>query len=100
MALSNPDKNTPPSKNDRIQLRVSERKKKIIAQAAKVQDKTISEFIIDRAFEEAQNVLAEQNHFFLPEDKWNAYNHALEAPVRELPALKKLLEEPTIFTEE
>ena len=96
--MSNP--NNTSQKNDRIQLRTTNFKKRIIAMAAEVKQKTISDFVLDEAYEEAQKILAEQAHFYLSEDKWEEYNKALEAPVRDLPNLRKLFAEPSIFVEE
>jgi uncharacterized protein (DUF1778 family) len=98
--MSNPKRKNTSHKDDRIQLRTTSFKKRIIAMASEIKQKTVSDFVLDEAYEEAQRVLAEQAHFYLPEDKWEEYNKALEAPVRDLPNLKKLFAEPSIFVEE
>lgn len=97
--MANPKRKKSTQKDDRIQLRTSSLKKRIISMAAEVKQKTVSEFVLDQAYEEAQKILAEQSHFYLPEDKWEEYINALEAPVRDLSNLKKLFEEPGIFEE-
>jgi predicted DNA-binding antitoxin AbrB/MazE fold protein len=40
---------------------------------------------------------AEQVHFALPPDRWQAFCAALDAPPRDIPALKKLLTEASLF---
>lgn len=97
--MTNPKRKNSTQKDDRIQLRTSSLKKRIISMAAEVKQKTISEFVLDQAYEEAQRILAEQSHFYLSDEKWEEYNKALESPVRDLPNLKKLFDEPSIFEE-
>jgi predicted DNA-binding antitoxin AbrB/MazE fold protein len=40
---------------------------------------------------------ADQVQFVLPEDRWQAFCDALDAPPKEIPALRKLLMEPSLF---
>jgi predicted DNA-binding antitoxin AbrB/MazE fold protein len=40
---------------------------------------------------------AERVHFTLPPDRWQAFCDALDAPPRDLPALRKLLTEASLF---
>jgi len=41
--------------------------------------------------------LAEQTRFVLPKVQWLAFNEALDAPAKEIPELKRLLTERTVF---
>ena len=40
---------------------------------------------------------ADQAHFTLPPDRWQAFCEALDAPPRDIPALRKLLTEGSLF---
>ena len=40
---------------------------------------------------------ADQAQFVLSETDWQAFCDALDAPAREIPALRKLLTEPSVF---
>jgi len=40
---------------------------------------------------------ADQAHFALPPDRWQAFCQALDAPPRDIPALRKLLTEGSLF---
>lgn len=42
-------------------------------------------------------MLAELRHFELNEEQWNAFCAALDAPPKEIPQLRKLLEKPSVF---
>lgn len=39
----------------------------------------------------------DQMHFVLPPDRWQAFCEALDAPPRDIPALRKLLTEESLF---
>lgn len=40
---------------------------------------------------------ADQAHFLLPPERWQAFCDALDAPPRDIPALRKLLTEASLF---
>lgn len=40
---------------------------------------------------------ADQVQFDLPEDRWQAFCDALDTPPKDIPALRKLLTEPSVF---
>jgi len=40
---------------------------------------------------------ADEAHFLLPEDRWQVFCDALDAPPKEIPALHKLLSTPSLF---
>lgn len=40
---------------------------------------------------------ADQAHFTLPPDRWQAFCEALDAPPRDIPALRQLLTEGSLF---
>jgi len=44
-------------------------------------------------------VLAEQSHFRLPDKKWREFCKALDAPPKDVPALRKLLTARGVFDE-
>jgi len=41
-----------------------------------------------------------QVHFLLPPDRWQAFCDALDAPVKDLPALRKLLTKASLFDDD
>jgi uncharacterized protein (DUF1778 family) len=53
--------------------------------------------MIEHAFNAAQQVLADQANFYLSPKKWAEFCAALDAPPKELPRLRKLLTEPSLF---
>src|SRR5205823_15022229 len=81
----------------KVQLRLRPAEKAVIARAAELRQTTLSKFMLDHAYQAAQQVLADQVHFTLPAERWKAFCQALDAPPREVPALRRLLNEKSLF---
>ncbi len=92
---------TPTSlKATKVQLRLRPAQKAVLARAAQLRQTTLSNFMLQHAYEAAQQVLAEQVDIVMPPAEWDAFCKALDAPPRMIPALKKLLTEPGVFDEQ
>jgi uncharacterized protein (DUF1778 family) len=83
-----------------MNLRIAPTVKKMVRAAAKLNRSTLTDFVIRASQEAAAKVLADQTHFGLPEKQWVAFNAALEAPPKEIPALKTLFSRPSVFDEQ
>jgi uncharacterized protein (DUF1778 family) len=81
----------------RLNLRIAPPVKDLLRTAAKLRKSSLSGFIIRSSQEAAEAVLAEQTRFVLPKEQWLAFNAALDAPAKEIPALRWLLTEPSVF---
>jgi len=90
---------TSASKPSRLNIRVSEHEKDVLMRAASALNTSVSSFVVQRAYAEAQVILAEQNQFRLPDKKWREFNRALDAPPKSIPALRKLLTQRGVFDE-
>jgi uncharacterized protein (DUF1778 family) len=88
-----------PLKETKVQLRMRPLQKDVIARAAEIRQTTMTNFMVDQAFTAAQQILADQTHFYLSPEKWDEFCAALDAPPRDLPELRKLLTSPSIFDE-
>jgi uncharacterized protein (DUF1778 family) len=86
-------------KASKVQLRLRPAEKAILARAAELRQTTLSKFMLDHAVQAAQQVLADQVHFTLSPARWKAFCEALDAPPRDIPALKRLLTEKGVFDE-
>jgi uncharacterized protein (DUF1778 family) len=84
-------------KEQRIHLRATEREVTTISQAAAAAGVSVSAFILTSAAERAQQTLADQKHFVLTDQQWQAFTAALDRTVRREPRLEKLLREPSIL---
>jgi uncharacterized protein (DUF1778 family) len=81
----------------RLNLRIAPTVKEKIRKAAKLRKHSLTDFIVRSSQDAAEAVLAEQTRFILPEEQWRAFNAALDAPAKEIPALRRLLAEPSVF---
>ena len=85
------------TKNQRLQLRLTDRQKEIITRAAEVKQTTMTNFILEKSYEAAIEVLTEQTMFTLNDGQWDQFCEALSAPPKPIPALRKLLTEKGVF---
>lgn len=81
----------------RINLRIESKVKGILLKAAALQQVNLTEFMIRSSRVAAEMVLAERTRIALPPEKWREFNAALDAPPREIPALRRLFTEPPVF---
>lgn len=84
-------------KTERLQLRLTPQQKNVLSRAAQLKQTTMTNFILEQSYEAAIDVLAEQSLFSLSDQAWDSFCTDLESPPKEIPALKKLLTEPSIF---
>jgi uncharacterized protein (DUF1778 family) len=84
-------------KATKVQLRLRPDQKAVLARAAELRQTSLSNFMLEHAYEAAQEVLAEQGDIVMPSAEWAAFCKALDAPPRSIPALKKLLNRPSVF---
>lgn len=96
--MTTSSQNTP--KNERLQLRLTNQQKDIIARAAQVKQTTMTNFILEKSYQAAVEVLAEQTFFSLTDEQWENFCQVLDAPPKAIPALTKLLTEKSVFDSE
>jgi uncharacterized protein (DUF1778 family) len=85
------------SKATKVQLRLRPAQKAVLARAAQLRQTSLSNFMLEHAYEAAQQVLAEQVDIVMSPAEWAAFCKALDRPPREIPALKKLLTQASVF---
>jgi len=86
----------PKRRTDRLDLRVSEAEKALLAEAATMQHVSLSAFILAAARERAESVVAERRRVVLDDATFDAFVDALETPV-DNKLLRALLAEPSPF---
>ena len=60
------------NKPTRLNIRVSEHEKEVITRAAETLNTTVSSFVLQKAYAEAQVVLADQSQFRLSDKRWRS----------------------------
>ncbi len=85
------------SKAERLALRIASADKAIIERAAALQHRSVSEFVLASSRDAAEHLLGEQTRFRLPPARHRAFLAALDAPPREIPALKRLFARASVL---
>jgi uncharacterized protein (DUF1778 family) len=85
------------SKSERIDVRASTPVKLLLQEAARAAHKNVSEFLLDAGIVAANQTLSDRLRFELPQDQWDAFQAALDRPVKAKPKLKKLLNKPGLL---
>lgn len=75
-----------------INLRATQLQKDLIDRAAELTGQSRSGFMLDASVERAQSLLAERNRFVLSVEQMSAFHAALDAPLEQPEALRRLLE--------
>ncbi len=81
----------------RIDLRIDPYKKSVVSRAAELLGVNVTQFIMDRIYPEAEKIVLENRRIQLPKKDWERFCAQLDEPPKELPELRKLLREPSIF---
>jgi len=81
-------------KSERIELRTTARVKDLLQRAAAASHKNVTEFMVDAAVEAAEDALAGRRAFRLDEERWRAFEAALDRPAEAKPELAALLRTP------
>lgn len=75
-----------------INIRAKRRQRDLIDQAAELLGKTRSDFMLETACREAEEVLLDQRVFTLDEEAFKQFQALLDAPPGDNPKLRKLME--------
>lgn len=85
------------ARTERLNLRLTPQAKQRLFAAAEAEQRTVSDFVLQSALARADEALADRRMFSLSAQQWREFQASLDAPVRDLPQLRKLLREPSIF---
>ncbi|MER8885198.1 MULTISPECIES: DUF1778 domain-containing protein [unclassified Mesorhizobium] len=86
------------TRSEKLDLRLTPQAKRTLATAAATERRSLSDFVLESALARAEETLADRRSLHLDAEKWVAFMAALDAPTRDLPRLKRLLNEPSIFS--
>lgn len=78
-----------------INIRALPAQRALIDRASQISGKSRTDFVLEAACREAENILLDQRLFFLDEQSFNAFEENLSAPIKDNPALRKLLATPS-----
>ncbi len=92
LASSSPKKLPAAPRSGRLGLRTAPGQEELLRLAARVSNKTLTEFILDSACKVAEQTLLDQRYFFANDLQWQAFNELLDRPPQEKPALTALMQ--------
>ncbi len=81
----------------KLDLRLTREAKEKLQAAAIVSQRSVSEFVLESALVRAEETLIGRTRFGLNAEQWRAFLTALDAPPREHPRLRRLLQEPGLI---
>lgn len=88
---------SPSARTTRLDLRLSPEAKQTLNAAARATHRSVSHFVLESALSQAEETLLERRRFVLNAEQWEAFMKVLDAPPREVPALRRLLAEAGKF---
>ena len=69
----------------------------MLLEAARLRNLNLTEFVLESSQVAAEMALADRTHFVLSPQKWREFHEALDAPPQDNPALRKFLNQPSVF---
>ncbi len=81
----------------KLDLRLTPEAKRTLQAAAAAERRKVSDFVLESALARAEETLAERQRFGLDAERWAAFLEALDAPARDLPRIRRLFQEPSLF---
>ncbi len=85
------------TRSAKLDLRLTPEAKQILAAAATAARRSVSEFVLESAMARAEETLADRTRFPLNAERWKAFLEMLDAPPRDVPRLKRLFRERSVF---
>ena len=87
-----------PSRETRISVRINPAQKAVIARAAQIGRTTITDFVVNQAFQAASLMVADETQLVMTPHQFKRFCRALDSPpARNLKAMQKLLTEPSVL---
>jgi uncharacterized protein (DUF1778 family) len=84
------------TKSGRFHIRATTRQANLIKAGAARRSANLTEYIVNSTCTQAEMDLADQNHFVLPPQAWNAFVKALDASPKTPKGLKRLFSRSSI----
>jgi uncharacterized protein (DUF1778 family) len=82
-----------PARRGRINMRVSEHQERVLRAAADMSGETLTGFVVSVATEHAERILERAQRIHLSGEAFRRFVAALDAPVEEMPTLRRYAHE-------
>lgn len=88
------------NKETRINIRVSSYQKEVIAHAAKIKHTTVSDFVLENAYNAASQILSDEVNIAMPFDQFEAICQILDNPSKKnVDAFTRMLTKKSVLDE-
>lgn len=81
-----------PTRDKQINVRATDEERAVIDYAASLVNKNRTDFIIEKAVHEAQNIILDQRVFVLDDARYQTFIEQLEAPVKNIEGRQRLMD--------
>lgn len=88
--------NTNP-KAAQLNIRASATQKAKLAEAARLQNMNVSQFVLSKSLDAAEAVIADQRLVRVGKEEYDWLMAKLEEPPQDIPALRELFSRPSVF---
>lgn len=84
-------------KAEQLNIRASAEQKAKLAEAARIQNMNVSQFVLSKSLDAAEEVIADQRLIRVSKEEHDWLVAKLEEPPKEIPALRDLFSRPSVF---
>lgn len=84
-------------KLEQLNIRATATQKAKLAEAARLENMNVSQFILSRSLDAAEDVIADQRLIRVSKEEFSWLSSKLDEEPRDLPQLRKLISEPSVF---
>lgn len=88
-----------PARTEKLDLRLSPAAKRALQEAARAENRSVSEFVLESALARAEELLP-PTRILLNAEQWKEFTAMLDAPPRVIPRLRELLRTPSVFEQD
>ncbi|WP_028245325.1 DUF1778 domain-containing protein [Pseudoclavibacter soli] len=90
---------THPAKNQRFNLRATDRQEAVLRRAAEATDRTLTDFVLNSAVEQAHRVLADRRWFSATDEQFAEFVRLLDEPLPSTTKFDRLFSRRSRFSE-
>lgn len=84
-------------KAEQLNIRASAAQKAKLAEAARLQNMNVSQFVLSKSLDAAEEVIADQRLVRVAKEEYDWLMAKLDEPAKEIPALREMLARPSVF---
>ena len=84
-------------KAETLNIRASSAQKAMLAEAARLQNMNVSQFVLNKSLDAAESVIVEQRVIRVSSEEYDWLLSRLAEPPQDLPKLRELFSKPSVF---